>query len=158
MKNKSIYLILSVFMLLSSCEDYLDKSPDMGITDKEVFQNYLSYRGVLDKVYVLTCDPFLSTHGGGRFAFGDEGLCTAKGTCHRDLNDGNFMLTKDNLELGWYTSEAMNSVATNKMPIIAMAMRNLRTVNLCISHIDDLQDATPEQRDQLLGQAYKSSI
>ena len=70
MKNKSIYLILSVFMLLSSCEDYLDKSPDMGITDKEVFQNYLSYRGVLDKVYVLTCDPFLSTHGGGRFAFG----------------------------------------------------------------------------------------
>ena len=141
-------------MLLSSCEDYLDKSPDMGITDKEVFQNYLSYRGVLDKVYVLTCDPFLSTHGGGRFAFGDEGLCTAKGTCHRDLNDGNFMLTKDNLELGWYTSEAMNSVATNKMPIIAMAMRNLRTVNLCISHIDDLQDATPEQRDQLLGQAY----
>ena len=106
-------------MLLSSCEDYLDKSPDMGITDKEVFQNYLSYRGVLDKVYVLTCDPFLSTHGGGRFAFGDEGLCTAKGTCHRDLNDGNFMLTKDNLELGWYTSEAMNSVATNKMPIIA---------------------------------------
>ena len=26
MKNKSIYLILSVFMLLSSCEDYLDKS------------------------------------------------------------------------------------------------------------------------------------
>ena len=154
MKNKSIYLILSVFMLLSSCEDYLDKSPDMGITDKEVFQNYLSYRGVLDKVYVLTCDPFLSTHGGGRFAFGDEGLCTAKGTCHRDLNDGNFMLTKDNLELGWYTGEAMNSVATNKMPIIAMAMRNLRTVNLCISRIDDLQDATSEQRDHLLGQAY----
>ena len=103
---------------------------------------------------ITSCDPFLSTHGGGRFAFGDEGLCTAKGTCHRDLNDGNFMLTKDNLELGWYTSEAMNSVATNKMPIIAMAMRNLRTVNLCISHIDDLQDATPEQRDQLLGQAY----
>ena len=59
------------------------------------------------------------------------------------------MLTKDNLELGWYTSEAMNSVSTNKMPIIAMAMRNLRTVNLCISHIDDLQDATPEQSDQL---------
>lgn len=152
--NKVKYLVVLIAVVCISCEDYLDKSPDMGITEEEVFQHFLSYRGVLDKVYVLSNDPFLSTHGGGRFAFGDEGISTAKGTCHRDVNDGNYMLTRDNLELGWYTAEPMNSVATNKMPIIAMAMRNLRTVNLCISHIDDLIDATEEQRNHLLGQAY----
>lgn len=154
MKSKIIFLSLSVVAWLTSCEDYLEKSPDMGVTDREVFSTYLTFRGVLDKVYVLTNDPFLSTHGGARFAFGDEGYSTAKGTAHRDVNDGNYMLTRDNLELGWYTGEDMNSVATNKMPVLAMAMRNLRTVNLCIERIDELQDATQEQKEHLLGQAY----
>ena len=49
------------------------------------------------------------------------------------------MLTKDNLELGC-TSEAMNSVATNKMPIIAMAMRNFALLIYVFSHINNLQE------------------
>ncbi|HAZ04322.1 MAG: hypothetical protein A2W90_23265 [Bacteroidetes bacterium GWF2_42_66] len=153
MRNKFIICLLSA-TLLFSCEEYLDKSPDMGLTDDEVFSTYLSFRGVLDKVYVLNTDWLNATHAGSRFCMGDEGITTASGSITRDMMSGNYKSSNTNLEIGWYTSQSMSSVANASIPMIVMAMRNLRTVNLCIERIDEIQDATQEQKNELLGQAY----
>jgi starch-binding outer membrane protein, SusD/RagB family len=153
MKAKLIICLLSIVPLLFSCEDYLDKSPEMGLTDIEVFSKYLSARGSLDKVYKLNEDFFNSGHAGSWFCIGDEGFTTASGSLMREIISGAYDSNSSNRELGWNATANMNSTATS-IPIITMAFRNLRTVNICIERIDEIQDATQQQKNELLGQAY----
>lgn len=154
MRKIIIICILSIVPLMFSCEDYLDKSPEMGLTDTEVFSTYLSFRGVLDKVYQLNVDRANSNHPGDFFCSGDEGISTGLGAITREMMNGNYKATSGNLELGWTTSESMTSINNGKMPVLVMAMRNLRNINICIQRIDEIQDATEQQKNELLGQAY----
>lgn len=146
-----------IALLLSSCEAYLDKSPEMGVTDIEVYSNYLSFRGALDKVYVFDHDFFLPVSNGYIFALGDEGITTASGNPALDVNNGNY-LNSTSLEMGFYQHSGMpggvTSIEIRYMPLPYFTLRNLRNINLCIEHIDDITDATDRQKEELLGQAY----
>jgi hypothetical protein len=153
---KSIFLkAFVVILFFSSCEKYLDKSPEMGVTDDEVYAKYHSFRGALDKVYVYDQDFFHGTFNGYTFALGDEGITTATGDPANSVNNGNYM-GSGSVEIAWnlLSSQALTSINVSAMPIAYMAFKNLRTVNICIERIDDITDASPRQKEELLGQAY----
>lgn len=38
-------------LLLASCEDYLEKTPDSNVDEKIVFGNYRNFQGYLDELY-----------------------------------------------------------------------------------------------------------
>lgn len=150
-------IILLLSIVFSSCEDYLDKSPEMGVTDKEVYSKYLSFRGALDKVYLFDHDFFLPVSNGYIFALGDEGITTASGDPALSVNSGNY-LNSTSLEMGFYQHSGITggdvSIEIRYMPLPYYSLRNLRNINLCIEHIDDIEDATNRQKEELLGQAY----
>ena len=158
MKKERLITLGSMIMAmltLGSCEKYLDKSPEMGVTDAEVYAKYHSFRGTLDKVYVYNQDFFHATFNGYTFALGDEGITTATGEPASSVNNGNYMAS-NSVEIAWHllSSQPITSINISQMPIAYMAFRNLRTVNLCIERIDDLTDATQQQKNELLGQAH----
>ena len=146
------YLLFSAMAMLStSCEKYLDKSPEMGLTDQQVYSSYQSFRATLDKVYVLDFDLFVPTWNGGFFALGDEGLTTATGDPARSINNGNYQ-DNSSIETRWTGSSTSSSITSDG--IAFLSFQNMRTVNICMERINDIKDATQQQKDELLGQAY----
>lgn len=152
---KYIQLLMIIFILFfqTACESYLDKSPDMGVTDQQVYSKYHSFRGALDKVYVYNQDFFIPAYNGFTFALGDEGITTASGDPALTVNNGNYQ-DNSSIETGWTSNQALTSIELRYMPIADMAFKNFRTINMCIERIDEIQDATPRQKEELLGQAY----
>lgn len=54
MKINNILIGVSCLFLLclhTSCEDFLDKSPDMGLSEEDVYKDYASMRGFMDRAY-----------------------------------------------------------------------------------------------------------
>ena len=53
--HKSIFkytgaLLLGLF-LATSCEDYLDQSPEAAITENDVFSKFVTFQGYVDDIY-----------------------------------------------------------------------------------------------------------
>ncbi|MEI6755242.1 MAG: RagB/SusD family nutrient uptake outer membrane protein [Paludibacter sp.] len=61
MKNRHIFfnLIFVLFFVLGlvSCTDYLDKSPDAGLTDADIFKSYDKFQGFIEDAYNCMTDP-----------------------------------------------------------------------------------------------------
>ena len=54
MDMKRITILLSALLAiagLASCEKFLDKSPDMGLSETDVYKDYNSMRGFMDGAY-----------------------------------------------------------------------------------------------------------
>ena len=51
--RKVLLYICSVFILggMTSCEDFLDKREDVGLTEDDIFRDYYSLRGFLDQSF-----------------------------------------------------------------------------------------------------------
>ena len=53
----SVCLVLLLGIGLVSCEDYLDKSPESDITERDVFGNFNSFQGFIEQMYNCIQDP-----------------------------------------------------------------------------------------------------
>ena len=98
------YIRLFLFILslsLMSCEDFLDKSPDMGIVEDEVFDSFTSVRGYLDN-----CIKALPDYSA---AFSDEAASTYQTSKVRSvINKGTWLGQEAAPEVGYGTSERGN--------------------------------------------------
>ncbi len=53
--------------VLFSCEDYLDKSPEMGLTEEKIYSDYYTFKGAVDRVNLL-----VHNYAHDRFDYGQE--------------------------------------------------------------------------------------
>ena len=141
------FVLLIIPSLFSSCEDFLDKSPDQGLTEDDVYKDYYSFRGYLDKAYTFL-DNF---HAWGSCknertyigAVSDELASLYNWQKAQDIHSGNWL--KQNIE-GFELGDGENTS-------IWRAYRGIRIVNRVIRDIDLIQ-LTEDQKNELLGQAY----
>ena len=165
-KYYHILLLLVVSVTTFSCEEYLDVNPELGISSEEVFTDYYSTRGAVDRAtrliqnYVFNDTDWSSELG----VMSDE--CQVSATRfppHYIYNTGNWM-DSGARELGGMTYDGLgaefngNDHATEP---VSKAFLAIRAVNKVIENIDLLTDYptelgyTPEQlKDQLIGQSY----
>lgn len=153
MNKLKIYL---AFMLvgLSGCEDYLDKSPDFGLTEEDVFSKYESARGFLDDNYNQLVDIHnWDSQNITNFSISSLSDESASVTTNNDglvINSGNW-LNKPNMgEMGW--NEHNSTASLN--PVIGRAFSSIRVANKVIANTGKIPNITPEQKAELLGQAY----
>jgi len=66
-KFKNIIAIGLVALVSFSCEEYLDKSPDLGLTPEKVFGDYYNFKGAVDRVNLL-----VHNYAHDRFDYGQE--------------------------------------------------------------------------------------
>ena len=140
---KNILLLLSLALILSSCEDYLDKIQDSaGMTDEEVFTDYLNFRRFNDRIYR---------------------------DLHNYLNDWDFayisaMSEEGYLGPGWETMptvqqgdwlRAYNVGQSLQFYGVWNSWRSIRQANISINNIHMLEgNATQQQIDEIKGQAH----
>ena len=75
--KKNITLLYSVILLtfaglvISSCEDYLDKAPASDITEEDVIHDFTSFQGFIEQCYNCIADPD-KTSSPNNYSFADE--------------------------------------------------------------------------------------
>lgn len=154
MKKFNIIFVL-IMILASSCEEYLDVPREsLDISEEDIFSNYLEYDKYTSSLYsevykYAYYHSYGARNGGEKFSgfpvCATDQLVPFAGYMFEDrwfdvpnfsqfyCNDGS---THHNIDL-WYS-----------------AWRTIRIANVSIQNIELLQDATEEQKNQLLGQAY----
>ena len=159
MKRINILSILILLLSASSCH-YLDIAPEMGLDEESVFSNLVNYKAFLENAYT----------GGaitGTSAEKLQNLRDASFPMRMDANDSRFSfycLTEiaDNGRTGYSQTIKAGSLGEiavkfttgDRFPIFAGMFTVIRIVNKCIDNIDMLQDATENEKEDILGQSY----
>ena len=151
-KYMKLALVFSVILFIAnSCEEYLDKSPDQGITETEVYKDYDSFSGFLNTAYYYL-DIF---HGYNTIrnkfsdisAISDE-MATVNGSAKNS--------PAISVNSGYWggSSVGIFEIGNKSGSSISNAYKGLRIVNRIISDIDKVPNLEEQQTRDLLGQAY----
>ncbi len=149
--------ILVLGLTLGSCEAYLDRSPDDGLSEDDVYKDYNSLLGFLDRIYYSDGSPTnnlmiyfyaINSYENQYITvcnLSDEYASVRDSDPSRNfINAGNWLENAGNrFELGCKDNTA-----------ISRAYKGLRIVNRVINGTDKVQSITEEQKHKLLGQAY----
>ena len=154
--KKYINTILAALLSMTAftaCESFLDKSPDMGLSEKDVYKDYTSFRGYLDKSfdYLDNFFKFDDTYNGRAY------ICS--------ISDEMAQIYTTNEVVGvtggeWLSAlEGSNKAQTFEIGNVAgssinNAYKGIRIVNRVIRDIDRVPGLTNAQKSELMGQAY----
>lgn len=157
--NKISILIVLVIGLVTfqSCEDYLDvKRAVIETEEKDIFGSYNEYQNYLSLMYSCVSEAMYGPAGGDQnngnnFAglpntYSDE-IRPWGETLHEAMYGDVSSFTRTFAD----PREQVNATWKRWWP---NAWKAVRTANVAIDKIDLLQDATEEQRNVILGQAY----
>jgi hypothetical protein len=167
---KRYYNILLLLIVVSSvslsCEEYLDVNPELGISTEEVFTDYFSTRGSVDRANRLIHNyVFNDTDWSSEISvMSDE--CEVSKTQfppHYVFNTGNWM-DSNFRDLGGMTYDNIGAEFNgNDIPAepVSKSFIAIRAVNQVLEHIDLLTEfptelgyTSAQLKDQLVGQAY----
>lgn len=152
MKKIYIKIFISVFALLAcmSCEAFLDKSPDLGLDEQEIYKDYASISGYLDNIY----GEYLSNHMG---AYGTSNGRNFLGAISDELatmfNDAQVMQVHSGNWLKSGTNETFE-IGNDKKTPIGSSYKALRAMNRIIENYNNIENLTEEQFQQIKGQAH----
>lgn len=146
---KILFIAIALLTIGSSCEDFLDKSPDMGLSDKDVYKSYETIRGFLDICYTELEQIFGSDTpaNGSPFVgcFSDEMATIYNKSEVLTLHSGNWLRAKqdETFELGVKGATCIHS-----------AYKAIRIANLVLANYTRVPGMTEEQTREILGQAH----
>ncbi len=139
-----------VFFLTSCLEEYLDKAPESGLTESEVFAKFENAKKFFDIVYNPNTD-----NNGGVF-YSSELSITAKGSldydCVTDFCDAGRVM--------WWQYHKWGPLGDNNVhfgPMLPAHFKNIRRANMFIQNVEkkkSLKDGKPEEIDDLIAQAH----
>jgi hypothetical protein len=143
--KKIIYLLIAVALVFQGCEDYLDKVQDSdGMTDEDVFTDYLNFRKFEDRMYKDLVDPIAPYDYAHIAALSDEGYNTSDWETMPIAQAGDWLRS-------YNTGQALQFYA------IWNAWQSIRIANLSLTNIPMLVEsgnATQQQVNELKGQAH----
>lgn len=152
-------VLLGLAPASTSClGEYLDRAPDSGLTEEEVFSKYENFKSFLYAVYdgsntkIRAYHPLTFAFNNKKFTF--EGLT--------DMYDMARLTDSQSIKMGngsaaiWIVGEntADSNNKNKEAAKVTYAWKIIRICNIAISKIDMLQDATESQKLDLLAQAY----
>ena len=165
MKKLNQYIIIGIGVLslswgMTSCTDYLDKSPDSTVGEAEAFKNFKNFQGFVEEIY--NCIPNKeSAYWCVSFNWGeDEIMNTLLGdthvTAHFDLGDYRWWYNEDDKggQQSWLHRPTANptSGAHFDHALYQHAWYCIRKANLGLENLDLMTDATKEEKDFIKGQ------
>lgn len=162
MKRFITILLLAGFsaVIATSClEDYLDKAPESGLNEDEVFSKYDNFKqyfyGVYDgrKYYsgnwrdynIKTAFPLYFSFWDQKYSW--EGMTDAADQ-GRYMEGHTFKSGQVSAFVNKFTYDG------NRRPILESMFRSIRKCNMTLEKIDMLQDATEEDKNDLIAQAH----
>lgn len=151
------WLLLVGLVLITSCEKYLDKAPEAGIDQSDIFEKFTTYQGFVEEMYQCIPDETLGQNAFANWNWGDDVYLGYSSSLSRQFDNGN--------SLAWASVRAggnpfvgnissVNNEAKGTKGYWTNGWYAIRLANIAIQNIDQLVDVTDEERDLILGQAY----
>lgn len=140
---------------MTSCEDYLDKAPSMGVDESEIYGSYSSVMLFFDGAYKWLTNEFELSSQMGTYAWNsamsDECASVYNSSGMAVPNSGNW----GGYEVSGYEfgDNGNAALATDNASVIYRAYRTIRICNAVLDNIDSVP-MTDTQYNNLLGQAY----
>lgn len=164
MKKYTISFLSVLFSLLifTSCQKYLDKSPESTFTEQDVFSKYENFKKFFNDVYEGYYD------GGDYniklgfslyFSMWDRKFSW---DALSDMSDAGRMRENQTIKGGTMSSlveyftntQAISSSGGNQRPILGSMFSIIRVSNITLQKINLLKDATQQDVDDLIAQAH----
>ncbi len=158
-----IKIILSVGVFLTtlgitSCRKYLDKAPEAGISENDVFLNFRNFQGFVEELYCCLPDMTKPTWN-GEWNTGDDILSTTNANyrLNAEFDNGNYWAWRTNgggWDNSWLDDNGPNTnpnESKNK-GLWPLSWYGIRKANVGLANIDKMVDATQEERDVIKGQ------
>jgi starch-binding outer membrane protein, SusD/RagB family len=153
LKYTGIFLLGLV--LTTSCEDYLNKAPEVNTTEDDVFSKWLTFQGFIEDMYQGVPDPTLGNSAEGNWNYADDGICGDQNMMCEYFAKGDYWRWMNGSWSAFYgtSSNNTNSGSKGKKGYWRNGWYTIRNANLAIENIDKF-NGTQEEEDILLGQAY----
>ena len=143
-KRAFIVSIITMGLILGSCEKYLDKAPESSITDKDVFGNFVSFQGFVEELYNCVVNYPQSEYF-SHYLMADETLYSTP----LSFDQGNYW---DQVKL-FYSDTWGTDISPIDKRIWPLCWYGIRKANIAISKLDLMTQGTQEQKDIIKGQA-----
>ncbi|MGB5943788.1 MAG: RagB/SusD family nutrient uptake outer membrane protein [Leeuwenhoekiella sp.] len=157
MKNYMLQGIVGVlfFLMITSCEEYLDAAPESILTEESVFANFNNAQGWVEETQSFVVDYQTSGHAQTDYVYGDDGKINTAWQPSNNIDQGNLTFWVRNsfsyLD-GGRTDDPTRSNPYERPGVWDGSLRGIRKTNVMIENIDLMVDATQAERDVILGQ------
>lgn len=158
--RKIIYLFLAFTCFFSySCEEYLDKTIKADITEDKIFTTFTTYQGFVEKMYYDVIDFTITGNNSMDFNWGDDVIMRSNRRFHEGdymsiasgTNSGPYCATKSRALMRGFTSASSSYVTKG---VWDNGWLGIRDANIALNHLNDLVNATAEEKQLLEGQAH----
>ena len=148
-------MVTAAMCMSTSClNEYLDKAPDAGLTEEEVFSKYDNFQDFFYSVYyganftIKALYPFWFDGNNQKLT-----LYALTDMCDMSrLQRSQPAKQGDGSQLTW--AVGYNNDASSHAAKVTYSWKCIRVANKAIENIDMLQDATEREKEDLLAQAY----
>ena len=145
---------------MTSCSDYLDKSPDSDVNPETAFKNFTNFEGFVEQIY--NCIPnkescyWCTSFNWGEDEIMNAGLGDTHVTHHFDLGDYRHWYDEGDKggQQSWLNRPGSDPNSTDKFAhsLNGHAWYCIRKANLGLENLDKLVDATKEEKAFIKGQ------
>lgn len=147
-----------VFSGIESCTKYLDRAPEAGINESEVFLNFRNFQGFVEELYSCLPDMSKSTWN-SEWNMGDDILSTTNANyrLNAEFDNGNYWAWRTNgggWDNSWLDDNGPNTnpnESKNK-GLWPLSWYGIRKANVGLANIDLMVDATDEEKSFVKGQ------
>jgi hypothetical protein len=154
-------LFMAVFLMVLSCEDYLERTQESVISEKIAFQNFTNFQGFTEELYGCIVD-FTNRYWTNSFNWGDDEIQSTANTFHFGvkIENGDFwgwQAENDGWAAGWLDRAGAHPSLTSNDPrmrkgVWPLAWYGIRKVNLGLENLELMTEATDEERALIEGQ------
>lgn len=150
-------LVLCLLGTVISCEDYLDKDPDTDISSDEAFKNFINFQGFTEELYQCVPD-FTNRYWTNSWNWGEDEIQSTARDFHFGvkIDNGDFWGWQDEHDgwgAGWMNASNANTSSDRfSKDLWKNGWYGIRKANLGLANIDNLTEATQEERDLIRGQ------
>ena len=163
-KYLNIFLLsILISVMLSSClEEYLDKAPESGLSYDEVFTKYENFILYFNTIYTGYIGKNFQNLGGvyefnmtSAYPMFLSKLQTYSWEGLTPMCDQGYLAgTSHPIKKGIFSEKCIRQTSYYQIPILASMFMVIRTANMTLQNINKLTDATQENTDDLIAQAY----
>jgi starch-binding outer membrane protein, SusD/RagB family len=159
MKKYIIWIFICIGVIFTSCKEYLDKAPEQGLSEEEIFTNADNFRLFFNAVYegqfrynnnnrelnMKPAYPLWFNYWDQKYTW--EGMTDAADQ-GRYMEGHNF---KTGSVIG-FVDKFIND--GNRRPILKSMFANIRITNIALDKIDMVKDISSDEKNDLIAQAH----
>lgn len=153
----AILSFAAMLVMASGCTDYLDKAPNSDVDERVPYMNFRNFQGFVEELY--NAIPVVSNNQyHACFNFGEEEYWEPQETrmFARSVDYGDFWGYTTCLYAYPHVkySSPNDNDHNNKANVWSLGWYCIRKANIGLEHLDELIDATDEERRMIEGQLY----